>query len=230
MSVVDNLHQIQSRILQATKKSAVPHDVTLIAVSKLQPLERLVALGNSGFFRFGENYVQELIEKDEAWPLATRPEWHLIGPLQTNKVKFVVGKVSLIHTVDRTELAETLSRRAQSLGVTQDILIQIKIGNEETKHGILPENAEHLCQMAESLPGIRIRGLMTLPPLTENESQARVWFRELVAIQNRLSSKVKSNLQILSMGTSGDFELAVEEGATLVRVGTAIFGERPKAH
>jgi pyridoxal phosphate enzyme (YggS family) len=188
--------------------------VRLIAVSKTKPVEMLRAALSAGQAIFGENYAQELREKAEA---LAGVEWHFIGALQTNKVKLVVGHAALIHTCDRLGLAQELSKRAKSAGVTQRVLLEVNIGRERQKAGALPEDAGALLEQVRALPSLRCEGLMCIPPA---QGDPRPCFRSLKQLGEGLG------LSELSMGMSADFETAIEEGAILVRVGTAIFGER----
>jgi PLP dependent protein len=233
MSVKQNLENIQKKITAACKGCHRPEtEVVLLAVSKTKPIEEIQQAYNCGQRHFGENYAQEFSEK---WNMF-HPEglqWHFIGSLQRNKVKFVVGKCFLIHSVDRVDLAETISKQAESQNFVQDILLQVHIGDEETKNGILPSELLHIFQQVSSFQGIRVVGLMCMPPLTDNESVARGYFRELKELQIQILNWIQAHdLQIqhplnqLSMGTTHDFEWAIQEGATIVRVGTAIFGSR----
>lgn len=202
----------------------------ILAVSKLQPIEKIKVLYQEGQRLFGENYVQEALEKMNVLHELSGIEWHLIGNLQKKKAKIVAGKFKLIHSIDSMDLAAKLSEHCRSLGVTQNILIQVNLAKEETKQGF--DKTELLAQWAQltSLPALRIFGLMTMPPLTESAEQVRPYFRELRQLLDHLRSQtdlVRHPLEELSMGTSHDFTVAVEEGATIVRLGTILFGERP---
>lgn len=177
---------------------------------------------------FGENYVQEAVEKVNQFPEA---DWHFIGSLQTNKVKQVVGRFSLIHSADRLKLIDVIAKAASAAGLVQDILLEINVGGEETKHGASFEEAPALIDHILSLPSLRLRGLMALPPLTDDEKIARANFGRLrEALEKwrceRMSGEAASHFTELSMGTSSDYEWAILEGATMVRVGTSIFGAR----
>jgi len=194
-----------------------------VAVSKTQPPEKLQAAVREGCLLFGENYVQELLTKVEAVPGV---EWHFIGHLQTNKVKQVLPHVALIHSVDRSSLIQEIGRRVQSLGRVQPILLEVNLAEEPRKSGVTPAQLYDLAREALETPGIALRGLMTLPPPVEEPEQARPWFRQLRALRDEIALKSGVDLSELSMGMSADFEVAIEEGATLVRVGTAIFGAR----
>lgn len=228
MLVKERIEIVQKKILAAKSRSKnSSREVCLIAVSKLQP-DSVVEEGlRLGLHDLGENYVQELIHKKEHFfPFDVR--WHLIGPLQTNKAKLVVGKVELIHTLDRMNLATTLSRLAESAGVRQKVLIQVNVAGEDTKSGVNLSELEALAVETKKLVGLEVCGLMTMPPFVENAELSRPYFQKLRELKELLNQKIFSDqpLHFLSMGTSQDFEIAVEEGATHVRVGSNIFGER----
>ncbi|MEK2689799.1 YggS family pyridoxal phosphate-dependent enzyme [Bdellovibrio sp. GT3] len=201
----------------------------ILAVSKLQPVAKIRDLYNQGQRRFGENYVQEALDKKEQLKDLTDIEWHLIGHLQKNKAKHVVGQFHLIHSVDSLELAQTLNRQCEAKNVTQRILIQVNLAHEESKTGfdkqtVIQRWAE-ICQ----LPHLTIDGLMTMPPLTESGEEVRRYFIELKELQGNLAKATDTErhpLKTLSMGTSNDYKVAIQEGATLVRLGTILFGAR----
>jgi pyridoxal phosphate enzyme (YggS family) len=203
-------------------RARLPAGVTLVAVSKTQPAEAVRQAYAAGQRHFGENYAQEW--RDKAAALADLPDlvWHFVGSLQTNKVKVLLGaeppRAAWVHTLDREELARELSRRAVQRGATVRVLLEVNVAREPQKAGCLPEGAERLAAAARALPGLELRGLMCIPPA---EQDPRPHFRALRALRDRLE------LPDLSMGMSGDWEQAVEEGATLVRIGTALFGPRP---
>lgn len=207
-------------------------DVTLVAVSKMHPAEAIVEAARAGATDFGENYAQEMVAKRQA--LNQHPEvsrglvrFHFLGPLQTNKVKLVVGNCHLLHTVDRTRLAEALSARAASLGVVQDVLFEVHLSPEDSKSGVAAEALPELVGRTLELPGLRPVGLMTMPPWSNDPEESRPFFSRLVRLVADLSRQLSiPEFRQLSMGMSHDFEVAIEEGATLIRVGTAIFGER----
>lgn len=229
MSIENNLIKVEESIrLACLAAGRRPEEVRLVAVSKTQPIEFISEAFRAGQKIFGENYVQEAVKKVALLPAA---EWHFIGSLQTNKVKDVVGSFSLIHSVDRIKLAKEIHQRAVSLGRVQDILLQVHVGGEESKHGVSLENAEDLLEVILSLPGLRLRGMMSMPPLTEDEKVSRGYFsllREAFCNYKKAISDVQNAklFSELSMGTSSDFEWAISEGSTMVRVGTAIFGPR----
>jgi hypothetical protein len=197
---------------------ALPAQVTLIAVSKTQPAEAVREAYAAGQRHFGENYAQEWREKAEA--LADLPDltWHFIGRLQTNKVKYLAGKVGYVHTVDRPELARELSKRWVAAGATLKVLLEVNVGAEAQKAGCAPADAPALAGLVRGLPGLELTGLTCIPP---PEDDPRPHFRALRALARQL------DLPQLSMGMSADWPVAVEEGATLIRVGTALFGARP---
>ena len=214
MGVTAGLEQVREKIARACERAGRPlTSVKLVAVSKLQPAEKLREAAEAGQRDFGENYAQELRDKVAA---LSGFEWHFLGALQTNKVKLVVGRAALIHTCDRLALAQEISKRAPPGG--QRVLLEVNIGREPQKAGALPEDVPALLEQTRALPGLRCEGLMCIPPA---EGDPRPHFRALRELAVRLQ------LPELSMGMSADYQVAIEEGATLVRVGTAIFGERP---
>lgn len=227
MSITENLALIHRRIKSAAETAGRdPATVSLVAVSKTRPVADIVEALRAGQSIFGENYVQELTAKlaDVTEPV----KWHFIGHLQSNKVKYIAGQVSLIHSVDRFSLAEEISRQWGRLGKTCDILIQVNISGESSKSGTTEKGAIQLAQACSQLPNIRVQGLMTMPPFFDDPEAARPFFAELRRVSQTISAELIPGVEMreLSMGMSGDFEAAIQEGATLVRVGTAIFGER----
>lgn len=225
--LTDNLHEVQKNIIEACKRSGRnPQEVTLIAVSKTKPISMLEPIYNDGIREFGENKVQELTEKFEALPKDIK--WHMIGHLQRNKVKYIIDKAVLIHSVDSKRLAEEISKEAVKKNVTVDILVEVNIAGEETKFGITPQETPEFIIDISGLPNIKIRGLMTSAPYVSDPEDNRKYFQALrqlcVDINNKNIDNV--NMDILSMGMTNDYIIAIEEGANLVRVGTAIFGER----
>jgi pyridoxal phosphate enzyme (YggS family) len=217
VDVASGLAAVKARIAQACARAGRdPGSVRLIAVSKTKPLPMLKEAVAAGQTIFGENYAQELREKADALPGV---EWHFIGALQTNKAKLVVGRVALIHTCDRLALAQELSKRASAAGLTQRVLLEVNVGREPQKAGALPDQAPELLREVRALPALACEGLMCIPPA---EGDPRPHFRALRELATGLG------LAQLSMGMSADYEAAIEEGATLVRVGTAIFGERAR--
>ena len=227
MSVAGNLKQIEERIRTAAQRvGRNPDSVRLVAVSKTQPAEAVKAALEAGQQLFGENYVQEFLEKAQQLPASV--EWHFIGSLQSNKVKYLAGLTTLIHSVDRLSLAREIDRQWEKIGKPCDILLQVNISGEETKSGTTSEDLLQLAREASLLPHLRVRGLMTMPPFFDEPERVRPYFRELKRLAEVLASEQIPGITMeeLSMGMSGDFEVAIEEGATLVRVGSAIFGER----
>lgn len=225
--IAENLKIIQTQIQSAcTCSGRDPNEITLIAVSKTKPVSALREAYEAGVRDFGENKVQELIEKIPQLPDDIR--WHMIGHLQRNKVKYIIGKVALIHSVDSLRLAEEISRESVRQGVDTDILIEINVAEDESKFGVSLKEAPDLVKKIAGLPGINVKGLMTVAPYTAVSEKNRPYFvkmRELsVDIERKNIDNISMN--ILSMGMTGDFSVAVEEGATCVRVGTGIFGER----
>ncbi|MCM1173976.1 MAG: YggS family pyridoxal phosphate-dependent enzyme [Blautia sp.] len=223
----ENMEQVKENIRKACERSGrKTEDVTLIAVSKTKPLPMLQEAYECGCRDFGENRVQELVEKWEQMPKDIR--WHMIGHLQRNKVKYIVDKVYLIHSVDSLRLAEEISREAGKKGVTVSILIEINVAQEESKFGAACEEACQLVEEIAGLPHLVIKGLMTIAPYVENAEENRQYFEKLRQIYVDINRKNIDNVYMteLSMGMTGDYETAVTEGATYVRVGTGIFGER----
>lgn len=203
-----------------------PEEVSLIAVSKTKPVSMLQEAYDAGCRDFGENKVQEIMDKIDRLPSDIR--WHMIGHLQTNKVKYIVGKVFLIHSVDSLHLAEAISKEAVKQNTTVNILIEVNVAKENTKYGAMAEDTVSLVEKIALLPGICVKGLMTIAPYVENPQENRQYFVKLRQLAVDIKSKNIDNvhMDILSMGMSGDYMVAIEEGATYVRVGTGIFGER----
>jgi pyridoxal phosphate enzyme (YggS family) len=204
-----------------------PETVKLVAVSKTVPTDRILAAIRAGVTDLGENYVQEAREKIEALR-EENVSWHFIGHLQSNKAKYVVRLFELIHSIDSLKLAKELNKRASALGKVQKILVQVNISGEATKSGIETEQAVRLVRDTAPLENISIQGLMTMPPFFNAPEKVRPYFKALKNLQDLIRDEAIANVHMteLSMGMSGDFAAAIEEGATLVRVGTAIFGER----
>lgn len=225
--IKDNLLKVQENIIKACEKAGRSKtDVELIAVSKTKPVSALMEAYENGCRVFGENKVQELVEKYEMMPKDIK--WHMIGHLQRNKVKYIVDKVSLIHSVDSLKLAEEISREALKKQVQVSILIEVNVAGEDTKFGVKPEETEKLVREIASLPGILIKGLMTIAPYVDEPEENRQYFGMLKQLSVDINQKNidNVNMNILSMGMTGDYIVAIEEGATYVRVGTGIFGER----
>lgn len=204
-----------------------PAEVTIVAVSKLHPAAAVIAAAAAGAGDVGENYAQELVAKqDEVGGAAPGLRWHFIGRLQRNKARMVVGRAALIHAVDGLELAAEIDKRARAAGVVQDVLVAVNTGGEAQKTGVEPGEAPALLAAIAALPHVRCVGLMTMPPWPEHAEDSRPYFRALRRLRDELVAGGAA-LPHLSMGTTGDFAVAIAEGATLVRVGTAIFGARP---
>ena len=225
------LASIRARIDAAIARRGPGPEVRLIGVGKRQPLDKLLAAHAAGLRDFGENYAQELRDKQQAWPPELDVRWHYIGALQANKLKYLVGKTALIHTVDRPELITAIDERAARLGVTQPFLLEVALAGEQQKAGVAPDRIPELldaCAQTEH-GAARCVGLMIIPPAADDPEQTRAWFRDLRQLAERLREgpeRANVELRELSMGMSADFEVAIEEGATLVRVGTSIFGAR----
>lgn len=222
MSVAERLAAVRAQIAKACADAGRSVDsVRLVAVSKGHPSPAIREAYAAGQRVFGENYAQELRDKAEELADLVDIEWHFLGPVQTNKVKYLVPRTRLLHTLDRVELAEALSARLAKEHATLDALVEVNIGREPQKHGVLPDDVPALVEKVRGVPHLRVVGLMCIPPAEDAES-ARPHFAALRSLST------KTGLGVLSMGMSGDFPVAVAEGATIVRVGTAIFGERPR--
>ena len=223
----ENLANVREKINIACKKvGRNPDEVTLVAVSKMKPLEDIETLLETGQMEYGENYVQELCDKYEK---ISRPvHWHMIGHLQTNKVKYIIDKTVLIHSVDSVHLAKQIEKEAAKRNLTAQILIQVNIAEEETKFGLDTEELLQIIMEISKFPHVHIRGLMTSAPFVADPEENRCYFKKLHELFVDIGRKNIDNvsMDILSMGMTNDYEVAIEEGATMVRVGTGIFGER----
>lgn len=229
--IKQNIISVQQKIENALDKSPLSQSVSLIAVSKTKPIEDIWEAYHAGIRDFGENKVQELSKKYEQLPKDIR--WHMIGHLQRNKVKDVIGKVVLIHSVDSLRLAEAISKESCKENLETDILIEVNVAEEDTKFGFSDyESLLAFIQEIALLPNIHIRGLMTVAPYTENPEENRCYFSKLrqLAVDIMQENIDNISMDFLSMGMTGDYEVAIEEGATYVRVGTGIFGERNYGH
>ncbi len=227
MSIADNLKQITDRISAAAKRAGRdPSSIKLVVVTKTIDVERIREAVSAGATTLGENRVQEAKEKIEK--LGRIASWHLIGHLQANKARHAVRLFDMIHSVDSLALARELNKQAAKINKQQDVLIEVNIAGEASKSGVAAKDAAALVQEAAKLNNISIKGLMAIPPFLDNAEAVRPYFRALKELAERIAEKKIPNasLQELSMGMSGDFEIAVEEGSTMVRVGTAIFGGR----
>jgi PLP dependent protein len=222
--------RVRERIAAACARAGRdPAEVTLVAVSKTHGPDAIRAAHAAGLRHFGESYAQELRDKADALPDLDL-QWHFVGRIQTNKVRYIVGTASLVHAVDRLEAAQALSDRVERTGASPlEVLVSVNVGQEASKGGATPETAVALCGQVADMPGLRLRGLMCLPPFTEDPEGARPYFDRLRVLSDEIRGKipVPGTFQ-LSMGMSHDIEVAIEAGATLVRVGTALFGERKR--
>ena len=229
--ITENLEQVRRNIVEACKAvNRDPSEVTLISVSKTKPVSMLQEAYDAGSRDFGENKVQEIMDKYPQLPSDIR--WHMIGHLQRNKVKYIVDKVALIHSVDSLRLAEAIENEAAKHNVTVPILIEVNVAQEESKFGLKTEEVLSLVESVAVLPHINIKGLMTIAPYVEDPEENREIFRELKKLSVDIAAKNINNvnMSVLSMGMTGDYQVAVQEGATMVRVGTGIFGERNYLH
>ncbi|MEY8390641.1 YggS family pyridoxal phosphate-dependent enzyme [Lachnospiraceae bacterium] len=225
--IKENIAQVRENIKKACKTAGrKPEDVTLISVSKTKPAAMLKEAYEAGSRDFGENKVQEIMDKYPQLPTDIR--WHMIGHLQRNKVKYIIDKVSLIHSVDSLRLAEEISSQANKKQVHANILVEVNIAQEESKFGTSREEAVALVECISKLPHISVKGLMTIAPFVTNPEDNRRYFRQIRELSVDIMEKNIDNvtMSILSMGMTGDYMVAIEEGATMVRVGTGIFGER----
>lgn len=225
--IQENLNVVEENIRTACEKSGRNRDeITLIAVSKTKPISLLEDAYQAGVRDFGENKVQEMCEKYEVMQKDIR--WHMIGHLQTNKVKYLIGKTSLIHSVDSYKLACEIEKQAAKHDCIMNILIEVNIADEETKFGLAEEEVIHLVKQIAELPHVRIKGLMTVAPYVVDPEDNRAYFRKIKQLSVDINNQNIDNvtMEILSMGMTGDYMVAIEEGATMVRVGTGIFGER----
>lgn len=223
----DQLQEVEKRIQAACDRAGRKREeVTLIAVSKTKPVETLQEAYNLGVRIFGENKVQELTVKYEALPKDIH--WHMIGHLQTNKVKYIIDKAELIHSVDSLKLAETIEKEAAKHDLIADILVEVNVAEEESKFGMKMEEVIPFVEKVSAFPHVRVRGLMTIAPFVEDPEENRSIFADLHKLYIDIKNKNHDNdtVSVLSMGMTNDYEVAIEEGATMVRVGTGIFGVR----
>lgn len=228
MSIKENIDIILEKTAAAAIRSGRnPEDITVIAVSKTVDADRAREAAEGGLINLGENRVQELVNKYEQLSDAD-VKWHLIGHLQKNKVKYIIDKAVLIHSVENLELANEINKRALQHNITANVLIELNIGEEESKFGIGGESVYEFVKLMEQFENIKILGLMTVAPFSENPEDIRWVFKKMKEIFNKISGmKLKNTeMKILSMGMTNDFEIAIEEGANMVRIGTAIFGAR----
>ena len=227
MSCKDNYLKVLDIVKNDLKKAGRDtSECTLVAVSKTKPLELLKEAYEAGCRDFGENYVQELVDKIPEMPDDVR--WHMIGHLQTNTVKYIIGKTCLLHRVDTVKLAAEIGKQSQKAGIVTDILLEVNVAGEESKFGFTAENIIDSVKEIAAIPGICVKGLMTSAPICENPEENRVYFEKLRQLSIDIKNQNIDNVYMgfLSMGMSGDYEVAIDCGSTFVRVGTAIFGER----
>ena len=227
--IKENLKQVEDNIVAACQRAGRdPREVTLIAVSKTKPISMIEEAIDYGIKDFGENKVQEMCDKIEKIP--NKLNWHLIGHLQRNKVKYIIDKAYLIHSVDSLRLAQQIDHEAKKKNVISNILIEVNIAGEESKFGVSKEEVEVLLEEIKKLTNIHVKGLMTIAPFVEDAEENRVYFKEMYKLFVDMRQKNADNnnieMEVLSMGMTGDYQVAIEEGATMVRVGTGIFGAR----
>ncbi len=223
MTIADRWHEVRARVDAACERAGrTPSEVTIVAVSKRHPASAVDEAAAAGATDFGENYAQELATKRGEVTTPT-VRWHYIGRLQRNKAKLVAGHVALVHAVDSIDLASELGKRAQAV---QPVLLAINAAGEDTKGGITAETALDIARGITGVANVRLDGLMTMPPPADDAEASRPYFEALRALRDRIAGELGQPLPVLSMGMSGDFEVAIECGATHVRIGTAIFGPR----
>jgi len=234
VAISDNIAEVHRRIAEAARRAGrEPHEISLMAVSKTHPPERIREAYAAGVRLFGENRVQQFVGKTESLRDLPEAEWHMIGRLQSNKAAKAAELFAAVDSVDSLRLAQRLNAAAQQFGKRLKVLIEINVGGEAAKTGVAPGSTEleEILRGAAELEHLEFRGLMTVPPFTEDPEQARPYFRKLRALRDEIARRQLPGVTmgVLSMGMSHDFEVAIEEGSTCVRVGTAIFGERTKA-
>jgi len=222
--LAERLAEVRRRIAEAARAAGrEPDDVLLVAISKAFSAGDCLEAVAHGVADLGENRAQEL--RDKVALIGDRARWHFVGPLQTNKVRLVVGSAVLIHSIDRLEVAEAVARRARSLGITQNVLVEVNVSGDEAKHGVDVSNARALVESVAALDGVAVTGLMTIPPLPAQPEDSRPHYKQLATLRDDVAERVPQAVE-LSMGMTRDFDVAVQEGATIVRVGEAIFGPR----
>lgn len=227
-NIKENLKLVEDKILKACRFSGRNRkEINLIAVSKTKPVELIYEAYRQGYNTFGENKVQELIKKADQMSKEDI-HWHMIGHLQLNKVKYLIGKVDMIESLDSEKLAREIEKQAAKKGVLLDVLCEVNVANEESKYGLLIEEVPKFMSFLSGLPHLKIRGLMTVAPLTSDPETNRPYFRTLKTLLEDINKKNIPGIRLdtLSMGMTGDYEIAIQEGATMVRIGTGIFGER----
>lgn len=225
-SIINRWQKIRSAIDQvAMDCNRNPEDIILVAVSKIHSAQAVQALAQAGHLDFGENYVQEALDKqDQLADVHLR--WHFIGRLQSNKAKYLPGRFHLIHSLDRLKTAQILDQRCAQEHSVQPVLLQVNLAGEEQKGGIPESELKSVLKNVRDLPNLDVQGLMCMPPFFDDQERARPFFRRLAQIRDRLEQELDIQLTHLSMGMSGDYPAAIEEGATLLRIGTSIFGPR----
>lgn len=229
--VTENVEIVRKRIREVCSRCGRnPDDVLLLGVSKTFGIDRIRDAIDAGLFDFGENYAQEFLQK-RSQIADERVRWHFIGHLQSNKVKYIAEHVHLIHSVDNERLAEEIQKRAEKTGCTLDVLVEVHTTDEATKYGVPPDRTLDLVKRIAGLNRVRVQGLMTMGPFSDNPNHSRPSFQQLAGLRDRILAEGINNVSMrhLSMGMSHDYEVAIEEGSTIVRIGTAIFGERTKA-
>jgi len=228
MDVADNIRRIRETMAEAARRSGRPASaVRLMAVTKTVDDDRILTAIGAGVEILGENYVQEAKRKIDK--MGNPCEWHMIGRLQTNKAKYAVRLFDMIHSLDRLDLAQELDRRARAAGRVMKVLIEVNVAGEETKSGVPLATARDLVRAVAPLENLSIQGLMTMPPWFDDQEEARPFFRALRELRDRITAEVIDRVEMreLSMGMTGDYAVAIEEGATIVRIGRGVFGERP---
>jgi len=226
MNISENIAKIFSKIDEASAKvGKTRNDILLVAVSKTHPVEKIIEARDCGLYIFGENKAQELLQK---YDKVKDVKWHFIGHLQRNKVKYIIDKVDLIHSLDSIPLAEEIDKRANKIGRKMPVLIEVNIGKEESKSGIYEEDVLEFAKQLTNFQNIILQGIMTIPPICEDVNKTRDYFKRMREIFENLKLLNYDNFDIkfLSMGMTNDFEIAIEEGANIVRIGTGIFGSR----
>lgn len=222
----ENLKVIQDKIDNALERSGRDHEVTLVAVSKLFPHEVMKGAYDDGQRVFGENRIQEAVAKAELYKDLPDMQIHFIGHIQTNKVKYLKDNFTLIHSVDSVKLIEEMQKQFQKVGRVQDVLVQVNIASDENKSGAEGGEVYELCRLVDSCSNLSLKGLMMMPPLVDNVEDNRKYFSDMKELFDKINVDEGYDMEILSMGMSGDFEIAIEEGSNMVRVGTALFGQR----
>ena len=229
--IKENLKVVEEKICSACERAGRNrNEVTLIAVSKTKPVSDIREAMECGITVFGENKVQEI--RDKTTEITEKLSWHMIGHLQVNKVKYLPGIVCMIHSVDNYKLAMEIEKQASKAGLVMDILVEVNMAHEDTKFGLSPEKVVDFVKEISELKSLNIRGLMTIAPFTDDPESNRVYFKGLRELKDEINAQniPGVNMDVLSMGMTGDYEVAIEEGATFVRVGTGIFGERNYAN